>query len=177
MNLPASWGLKCGEKELAFPCDEVPFDRDGVYFRGITIHAESGLVFQWLLQLRRAPYSYDWINNLGRQSPRKLVNINPVSHGQTMMYIFNVVGFEKNRSLTLRVKQPSFWHFLFGDILLSYLILIEETGNVRLLVKICRRFNRNLLGRFMKHFLPWANLIMHRKQLLLFKSLCERQVG
>ncbi|MBL7960555.1 hypothetical protein JNL27_09995 [bacterium] len=90
-----------------------------------------------------------------------------------MMHIFDVVQFNIPVDLTLRVKPRSFWQFLFGDILLSYRIMSINNNCSRLLVKIKRKFNRGPLGFFMRYFLPWANLIMHRKQLVLFKELSE----
>jgi len=174
MNLQYSWGMLPGEETLPFPCDEFLDVFDGTYFRGITIHADPASVFPWLLQMRIAPYSYDWINNLGRTSPRSIMKDQPaLMVGQLMMFIFNVVQFHQPYDLTLRVKPHSFGKLLFGDILLSYCILPIGTHTSRLLVKIKRKFNRGPLGFLMRYFLPWANLIMHRKQLMLFKELLE----
>ncbi|KAB2878914.1 hypothetical protein F9K33_11150 [bacterium] len=171
-----SWGMLFGEESLPFPCDAVADTFDGIYFRGITIHAEPAVIFQWLTQMRIAPYSYDWINNLGRTSPRRLLKDQPdLRFGQTMMHIFDVVQFNPSYDLTLRVKSRSFGKFLFGDILLSYRIISIDDHSSRLLVKIKRKFNRGPLGFFMRYFLPWANLIMHRKQLMLFKELSENK--
>jgi hypothetical protein len=165
-----------GEESIKFPCDKVGGTFDGTYFRGITVKAEPSVIFQWLTQMRVAPYSYDWINNLGRTSPRRLLNDQPeLTVGQTMMHIFDVVQFRSPLELTLRVKPRSFGKWLFGDILLSYLVVPNYDHSSRLLVKIYRRFNRDPLGFFMRYFLPWANLIMHRRQLQLFKDLCEQK--
>lgn len=170
-----TWGMFPGEESISFPCDAIPGKFDGTYFRGITIHAEPSIIFQWLTQMRVAPYSYDRINNLGRISPRFHLKDQPeLQTGQTMMYIFEVVQFREPYELTLRVKPRSFGKWLFGDILLSYLIIPTSTGSCRLLVKIFRKFDRGPLGLFMRYFLPWANLIMHRKQLILFKHLSEQ---
>ncbi|MBL7961246.1 hypothetical protein JNL27_13515 [bacterium] len=175
MPIHTSWGMLLEEESLPFSCDAVAGTFDGVYFRGITIHAEPVVIFQWLTQMRVAPYSYDWINNLGRTSPRSILNDQPdLQIGQTMMHIFDVVQFNIPYDLTLRVKSRSFGQFLFGDILLSYRIISINNNSSRLLVKIKRKFNRGPLGFFMRYFLPWANLIMHRKQLMLFKELSEK---
>lgn len=165
-----------GEVSLSFPCDADVNTFDGTYFRGITIHAEPIVIFQWLTQMRVAPYSYDWINNLGRTSPRHILKDPPdLQIGQTMMHIFDVVQFNIPYDLTLRVKSRSFGQFLFGDILLSYRIIPVSNTASRLLVKINRKFNCGPLGFFMRYFLPWTNLIMHRKQLMLFKELSEKK--
>lgn len=175
MPIHISWGILPGEESLPFPCDTMAGTFDGTYFRGITIQSTPSIIFQWLIQMRLAPYSYDWINNLGRTSPRQILkDQSDLQIGQTMMHIFEVAQFNPPHDLTLRVKSNSFGKFLFGDILLSYRIIPINNDSSRLLVKIYRKFDRGPLGLFMRYFLPWANLIMHRKQLRLFKQLSEK---
>ena len=93
-----------------------------------------------------------------------------------MMYIFRVVEFEKDKQITLRIRENTFWEKLFGYILLSYVIEEKFDSSCRLLVKIYRCYQRSPIGIFMRYFLPWANLVMHRKQLMLFKMLAEKSV-
>jgi hypothetical protein len=76
-------------------------------FRGVTVRARAPVVFRWLCQLRVAPYSYDWLDNLGRRSPRTLTpGAERLELGQRVMGIFELVGFEPDRHLTLRLRKP-----------------------------------------------------------------------
>jgi len=72
MSVAETWGTDAAERALPFPCDRYLDQPDGVYFRGITVNASPAALFRWLCQMRVAPYSYDWIDNGGRRSPRTL---------------------------------------------------------------------------------------------------------
>jgi hypothetical protein len=87
---------------MSFPCDRYLSPFDGAYFRAVAVHAPAPVVFRWLCQLRVAPYSYDWIDNFGRQSPRQLIaGLENLKVGQSVMTIFQLVDFEPNRHVTL----------------------------------------------------------------------------
>ncbi len=66
---PLVWGVADHEIERGYPCDDhCPEPREAMY-RGVSVTAPPSVVFRWLSQLRVAPYSYDWLDNFGRQSP------------------------------------------------------------------------------------------------------------
>ena len=87
---------------MAFPCDRTLSHADSAYFRAVTIHAPAHTIFQWLCQLRVAPYSYDWIDNGGRHSPRSLdPALEHLAVGQRVLTLFRLVEFEPDRHLTM----------------------------------------------------------------------------
>lgn len=179
MKLPShTWGTRATERLLVFPCDSVISNPDDSVFRGVTIHAPPAIVFRWLCQMRAAPYSYDWIDNGGRPSPRQLVpGLEKLEVGQEVMRIFDLVDFERDRHLTIRVKPGTGPARSFGDIAVSYMIVAGENNSCRLLVKLIAKFPSGNKGRFMRAFLPWGDLIMMRRQLLNFKELAERDIA
>ena len=105
MLVSMRWGTTPEEERLAFPGDRFREHWDAMYNRGVTIQAPPGNIFRWLCQLRVAPYSYDWIDNLGRRSPRALTpGAEDLAVGQLFLVGFELVDFQYNRHLTLRVR-------------------------------------------------------------------------
>ena len=174
MSVSENWGTTAAEREAAFPCDASLPRVDAQLFRGITINATPEVVFRWLCQLRVAPYSYDWIDNGGRQSPQELTpGLERLEIGQDVMTIFSLTSFELNKHFTIRLKPSRTAKSLFGDIAVSYLIVPKGGTSCRLLVKLVVQYSRTLTGRFMRGFLPWGDLLMMRKQLMNLKRLAE----
>ena len=168
------WGTELQERMLMFPCDHLISQPDAALYRGVTIKASPEIVFRWLCQMRAAPYSYDWIDNGGRRSPRKLSpGLDNLAVGQDVMSIFNLVAFEQGRHLTIRVKPRSSAAKTFGDIGVSYFIVPTTGNSCRLLVKLIARYPRGIKGKVMGALLPWGDLVMMRRQLLNFKQLAE----
>ncbi|HBB87825.1 MAG TPA: hypothetical protein DC047_09440 [Blastocatellia bacterium] len=177
-SLSHTWGTTPDERALVFPCDGIISNPDDSLFRAVTIHASSATVFRWLCQMRAAPYSYDWIDNGGRQSPRELsAGLEQLEVGQDVMRIFTLLSFEGNRHLTLRMKPRTRAARSFGDIAVSYLIVPAEQDSCRLVVKLVARYPPGARGRLMSAVLPWGDLVMMRRQLLNFKHLAEGHVG
>ena len=174
MSVAKTWGTDVAERALPFPCDRYLDQPDGVYFRGVTIHAGAPAIFRWLCQMRVAPYSYDLIDNGRRRSPRTLTpGMDTLAVGQSMMRIFTLVDFAPDRHVTLRIKHGGGAFRLFGDLAVTYLIVPLETDRGRLLVKMVVRYPRGLRGALMRWGLPWGDLLMMRRQLLNFKALAE----
>lgn len=162
------------ERELSFPCDDVITKPEETLFRGVTINAPAEIVFRWLCQMRMAPYSYDWLDNGGRQSPPNLTaGRDELAEGQTMMQIFTLVSFARNEHLTIQMKPHRPSSKMFGDIVVSYVIRPQSDRSCRLVVKIVGNYPPGLWGRLMSVVLPWGDLVMMRRQLLNFKALAE----
>ena len=174
-SLSQTWGTDSKERQLNFPCDHLISNPDAAVYRGVTIHAPPEIIFRWLCQMRVAPYSYDWIDNGGRQSPCELIpGLEQLAIGQDVMEIFSLVDFLDNRHLTIRMKPNTRAARIFGDLAVSYLIVVKDATTCRLLVKLVIQYPRGLIRRSMSTFLPWGDLIMMRRQLLNFKKLAER---
>jgi len=147
------WGTEPHERLLDFPCDRFIEVFDEAYYRG---------------------YSYDWIDNFGRRSPRKLIpGLDNLAVGQTVMTIFELLDFKRNQHVTIRIKKDMFALKFFGDTGVSYLIIPQSDGKCRLIVKLLVRYPQGILGELMRLILPWGDLIMMRRQLINFKELSE----
>lgn len=170
--IPWDWNTTRQERAARFPCDgylEMPVRR---LTRAMTIMAPPGIVFRWLCQLKVAPYSYDWIDNLGRRSPRRLTpGAERLAKGQLFL-VFELVEFEDGHSLT-GVIQPRFQP-IYGPLALSYAIQPWHDGSCRLLVRLDAGAT-TLWQRVRRVMLAWGDLIMMRKQLLTLKQLAELQ--
>lgn len=174
MSIAITWGTTAEEHALGFPCDGI-IDTPVCYWRGVTVDAPPATVFRWLCQLRAAPYSYDWIDNLGRRSPQHLTpDLDQLAVGQRVMYIFDLVSFERDRHITVRLRRGGIFGKLLGDGAVSYAISSTDGGGTRLLAKLAVRYPRGPVGWFMRAGLPWGDLVMMRRQLLNLKGLAER---
>ena len=96
------WGVSEEEISSPFPSDPLEETYDDIYYRGIDIYSSPENIFLWLCQMRVAPYSYDWIDNLGRKSPQIIIEgLDRLKIDQKMMFIFNIKSFQKNSYITI----------------------------------------------------------------------------
>jgi hypothetical protein len=173
LSVAHTWGTSAAERALPYPCDGFVERMDVACWRGVTVRADVATLFRWLCQLRDAPYSYDWIDNLGRRSPRTLTpGLDRLELGQRVMTIFELVAFERDRHLTLRTRR--FAPGLSPVVAVSYLVQPLGARDVRLLAKLAVQVRAGPFGALAKAFLPWADLVMMRRQLLNLKTLAER---
>jgi len=160
------WGVTQEEVALRYPCDDLVPDPAFRAWRGVTAHAEPDLVWQWVAQIRLAPYSYDWIDNLGRRSPQELRGLPDPVVGEPFTCALG--GRHCGRIETVSVAQQ-----LTGTIMgavMSYLLVpIDRGAQTRLLLKIVTPG-----GRVIAPLLSVGDLIMARRQLLNLAALAER---
>lgn len=164
-----AWGSTVAERSAAFPCDRHLPNPDDVLFRAVDVDAPPAVTFRWLCQLRAGPYSYDWIDNWGRTSPRALTpDLERLAVGQPVMALFELVEFEPDRHLTIVLRRG---RAVFGDVAVTYLVTERPGGGSRLVVKVLVRYP--WLRAVAERLFPLGDLVMMRKQLLTLKELAE----
>lgn len=167
------WGSTEAERNLAYPCDGLLENPEAVYFRAVSVQAPAEVLFRWLCQLKVAPYSYDWLDNGFRRSPRSLTpGAENLAVGDAVMTIFRLVDFEPGKHLTIVMQHPGAIR-IFGHLVITYMVRPQADG-CRLIVKALIRYPQTGVWRLMRWFLPWGDLIMMRKQFLTFRALAER---
>jgi len=172
-SMAYTWGSTRAEQEAPFPCDRHLADADEAFFRAVDVEAPPAIIFRWLCQLRVAPYSYDWIDNFGRESPRQLTpGLEVLALGQRVMGGFVLVEFETDRHLTAVTQTPPL-EALFGQFAASYVVVPRGEARSRLVVKVLARYAPGIFGRVARWLLPWGDFVMMRKQLLTLKHLAE----
>jgi hypothetical protein len=138
--------------------------------RAIDVDAPAPLTFRWLCQLRAAPYSYDWIDNLGRRSPPELTpGLEDVQVGQKAVAMFTIADIEPGRSLTLFTPKS-----IFGKVAITYQVVERGADRSRIVVKLDVFYPWRVIGPIMRRVPPIGDLIMMRKQLLNLKKYAER---
>lgn len=169
------WETTPAERTMAFPCDRFLPEANGEYFRAVGVAAPADVLFRWLCQLKVAPYSYDLVDNFGRQSPRELTpGAGKLARGRKVMTIFELADFREDEHLTLTLG-GSWTNVLFGRAALSYVVLPASEDYCRLVEKLRVRYPERPPGAWMRLLLPWGDLLIMRKQLLTLKHLAEDQ--
>jgi hypothetical protein len=164
----ASWGATAQERAMALACDGLLATAPVRLHRAVSVDAPPAVVFRWLCQLKRAPYSYDLIDNLARRSPRELTpGADRLGVGQRFMSIFSLVSYAPGEHITLRGRRTA----------VTYAALPQQ-GSTRLLARVLfdppgGRMGAGLVARA----LALGDLLMMRKQLLTLKALAERDAA
>lgn len=113
------WHVIEQERAADYPAHHHAASPYRTLLRAVDVAAPPAVVYRWLSQLSVAPYSYDWLDNGGRRSPRTLTpEADRVAVGQHLMSLFRVVEFEPDRHLTM-VSLPRA-STIFGELALTY---------------------------------------------------------
>jgi hypothetical protein len=157
------WGVTDSEMLSRYPCDDFVVSPTLRAWRGVRVEAPAAAVWPWVAQVRLAPYSYDWIDNRGRRSPRELVGLPDPQVGERFTtaggrQLGRIVSVDPGKQLT-------------GTILgafMSYVLAPQERDATRLVLKVVMQTSRwAALG------LTIGDLVMARRQLLNLKQLAE----
>lgn len=170
-GLPLVWGATPDERQRPYDADTAVPGPVLLMTRAISVAAPVELTWRWLCQIAVAPYSYDWIDNRGRRSPRELTpGADRLELGQTMAIVFRLVSFEDGHHWTGLTAPRG--ERLFGPVAMTYAAEPGPEGSRivgRLAVAADTRFRRAK-----GYALAWGDLVMMRKQFLTLKELAER---
>jgi hypothetical protein len=158
------WGVSEGETRRPYPCDELVAAPALQAWRGVHVQVPPEAVWPWVAQVRLAPYSYDWIDNRGRRSPRNLAGLPEPRTGERFTTVGGravgrIVSVDPGRQLTAAIMGA----------FMSYVLVPQDDGTTRLLLKIAMP-----VPRWAAPALSVGDLVMARRQLLNFKQLAER---
>lgn len=160
------WGVTNAETMRWYPCDDFVPDPVLQAWRGVTVRAKPERVWQWVSQIRLGPYSYDWIDNLGRRSPQSLRGLPEPVVGESFTTalggrrIGRIVAVERGKHLTGTIA---------GAVMSYVLVPVYDAQQTRLLLKIVTAD-----GWILAPLLSVGDLIMARRQLLNLAALAER---
>jgi hypothetical protein len=180
-RVPDSWG-RGPRPDLAalFPDGRptVPGKAGGpLLLRWAPVRASAETTWLWLCQMRRAPYSYDLLDNLGRQSPRiPRRDMTDLALGQPIMTIFRVTGFEPGRSIDGQMDDPHTIK-LFGPMAWRYAVLPSPVGSQIAVALWWTGPVTARAARWRCRVMAWGDLLMIRKQLLTLARLAEQWEG
>jgi hypothetical protein len=157
------WNVTDDEVARSYPCDQFVATPTLRAWRGVTVRAAREVLWPWVAQIRLAPYSYDWIDNLGRRSPQKLMGLPEPVVGESFS-----TAATRPFGRILAAEPPE---HLTGEIMgtcISY-VLVPQEQSTRLLMKLVTS-----AGKWAVPFLSVGDLFMARRQLLNLKALAER---
>jgi hypothetical protein len=156
------WNVTDDEVARHYPCDDFISAPTLQAWRGITVRSTPETLWPWVAQIRIAPYSYDWIDNLGHRSPQQLVGLPEPVVGEAFT---TAATWRFGRILAVEPPEQ-----LTGEIIgacISY-VLVREGQFTRLLMKII-----TTMSRWLTPWLSVGDLVMARRQLLNLKRLAE----
>ncbi len=158
------WGVTDAEIAAHYPCDDFVSRPSLQAWRAVTIDAPRGHVWAWVRQIRLAPYSYDWIDNLGHRSPDHLQELADPAPGHPFTAsrgrpLGKVLAAEHADHLTARIMRA----------VMTYQLSDVAPGGTRLVLKVVGTFPRPLADA-----VSLGDLVMARRQLLNLKHHAER---
>jgi hypothetical protein len=159
------WNVTDDEVARHYPCDDAVASPYLQAWRGVTVHTAPSDLWPWITQIRLAPYSYDWIDNLGHRSPQKLQGLPEPVAGEN----FTTAATRKFGRI-LSVDPPEQLTGRIGGVVISY-VLVPQGQSTRLLMKLV--LPKSWASRWVAPLLSVGDLIMARRQLLNLKRLAE----
>jgi hypothetical protein len=159
------WGATAAEVARRYPADDEVDGRPMT--RAVDVGAPPDVLWRWLCQIAVAPYSYDWLDNGGRRSPRELTpGADRLVAGQTMAKVFRLTTFDDGHHWTAVTGRRG--RRLFGRAAMTYAAEPSGAGGSRLVCRLVASWPRPAVDA-----LAWGDLVMMRKQFGVLRDLAE----
>lgn len=170
------WGATHAEVDAVMPGDDVVPDACWTATRAVTIAAEPGEVWPWLVQMgagdRAGWYSYDIIDNGGVRSAREVrAPLQSLAIGDVMRLTagspagFRVISLEPDRSLVLAHREQC------GAVSAAFTLTTAGTAGTRLVHRV--RFRVGPAGLAWAVLMDAGDLVMSRRMLLGIRERAE----
>jgi hypothetical protein len=160
------WGVTEAEVARHYPCDDFVGLPVLQAWRGVTVHTTPDRLWPWVAQIRLAPYSYDWIDNLGRRSPGELRALPEPAVAEPFT---TAASRRLGRILSVSpAEQLTGW---IAGAVMSY-VLVPNGDATRLLLKVVLAH-----GRWIAPLVSVGDLVMARRQLLNLKQFAEQETA
>jgi len=157
------WGVTDTEIDHPYPCDDWVPSPTLAAWRGVTVDTSADRLWPWVTQVRLGPYSYDWLDNLGHRSPRRIVDLPTPAVGDRFT---RAAGIRIGRILSVDPPRQLTGHI--AGTVISYVLDQQSGTSTRLLMKLVSDLPRPLAA-----LLSMGDLAMARRQLLNWKKLAE----
>lgn len=173
-GLPENWGATPAEHARSYPADDLLTGRVRRLTRAVTARAPAAIAYRWMCQVAVAPYSYDWIDNLGRRSPQQLTpGAENLEVGQDVMVV-RLVDVTPGHQFTGRGLPRA--ERRFGPLAATYAVEPIDEHSSRLICRLSIAEPTGL-GRLRAVVLARGDIVMMRKQLLNLARLAERDAA
>ncbi len=122
------------------------------------------MVWRWVCQLTVAPYSYDLVDNCGRQSPRTLTpGADDLRVGQRLLVLFVIESFVPGEHLTLCLRRAG--RGAVGEFAMTYAVRRDGPSRTRLVCTVVVGGAPGPRARAVRRALAWGDVVMMRRQL------------
>jgi hypothetical protein len=158
------WNVTSAETRRRYPCDDLVPTPAFQAWRGVTVAAPPERIWPWVVQIRLAPYSYDWIDNLGHRSPQQSIRLPDPVVGDPFT---TALGRASGRILAVQPGEHLTAHIM-GTVM-SY-VLAPHDQSTRLLLKLVTRRSHPATP-----LLCLGDLVMARRQLLNLARLAAME--
>lgn len=169
-----TWGATPDEVAGAMPGDDLVERPTLCATRAITIAAPPARIFPWLVQVgmhRGGWYSYDWLDNLGRPSARRIhPEFQHVEAGQLLP--MSPDGKHGIRIYSLDPPTEMIWGTP-GDTTWSWRLEAQEDGATRVVTRVRSRYRWTSPTMLFSALLEFADIWMMRKMLLNLRERIE----